>query len=77
MIATVLDPEGIMFLANLPRGSAEMELMNVVPIFYVYHYLERTDSWNLLGSEISTRVNMRRKLKEGKLLLLQNLCTSA
>ncbi|XP_054854466.1 complement C5 [Eublepharis macularius] len=71
VIATALDPEGVKFLANLPKGSAETEFMNVIPIFYVYHYLERTNSWDILGSEaITSKINMRRRMKEGIIRIL-------
>nr|XP_056716476.1 complement C5 [Euleptes europaea] len=71
VIAAALDPEGVKFLANLPKGSAETELMNVIPIFYVYYYLERTSSWDMLGPEtITSRVNMRRRMKEGIVRIL-------
>ncbi|XP_061459913.1 complement C5 isoform X2 [Rhineura floridana] len=71
VIMAALSPEGLMFLVNLPKGSAETELMNVVPIFYAYDYLERTDSWDILGKEtITPRVNLRRKLNQGIVSIL-------
>ncbi|KAH0615516.1 hypothetical protein JD844_004875 [Phrynosoma platyrhinos] len=67
VINAVVDPEGLKFLANLPKGSAETELMNVVPVFYVYDYLRRTDSWDILGQgSLTSELNMKRKMKEVK-----------
>ncbi|XP_077161504.1 complement C5 [Paroedura picta] len=71
VITTVLNPEGVKFLANLPKGSAETELMNVVPVFYVYDYLERTNSWGILGPQtITSRGNLWRRMKEGIVRIL-------
>nr|XP_020664785.1 complement C5 isoform X1 [Pogona vitticeps]XP_020664786.1 complement C5 isoform X2 [Pogona vitticeps] len=71
VINAAVDPEGLRLLANLPRGSAETELMNIVPLFYVYDYLERTDSWHILGQgSILPSVNMMRKMKEGIISIL-------
>uniref|UniRef100_A0A8D2PIM5 Complement C5 n=1 Tax=Zosterops lateralis melanops TaxID=1220523 RepID=A0A8D2PIM5_ZOSLA len=66
VIATVLSPRGLQMLTSLPRGSAEAELMSIVPVFYVFRYLEESDNWHLLGPEtLSSRTQMRRKMKEG------------
>ncbi|XP_019396510.1 PREDICTED: complement C5 isoform X1 [Crocodylus porosus] len=71
VISAVLKPEGVDFLTNLPKGSAEAELMSIVPVFYVYHYLEKTSNWDLLGTEILTaEVKMKRKMKEGIVSIL-------
>ncbi|XP_060106570.1 complement C5 [Heteronotia binoei] len=71
VITTVLDSDGINFLANLPKGSAETELMNIIPVFYVYHYLERTNSWDALGlATVTSRVSMQRRMKEGIIRIL-------
>lgn len=71
VINAALDPKGLHFLANLPRGSAETELMNIVPVFYVYDYLERSNSWDMLAPEIVTsRVNMMKRMKEGIISIL-------
>lgn len=69
-------------LSSLPRGSAEAELMSIVPVFYVFHYLEQLDNWRLLGPQtLSSRTQMRRKMKEGRKIcsfscfrVLQVLC---
>ncbi|XP_069097757.1 complement C5 [Pleurodeles waltl] len=71
VISAVLNPEGVKLLTNLPKGSAETELMRVVPIFYVFHYLEALDDWELLGPlSLTSRTNMRRQMKEGILSIL-------
>ncbi|XP_074871961.1 complement C5 [Carettochelys insculpta] len=71
VISAVLKRDSVDFLANLPKGSAEAELMSIVPVFYIFHYLEKSDNWNLLGPEtITSRVNMRRKMKEGIVSIL-------
>lgn len=71
VIAAVLNPEGVNLLTNLPKGSAETELMRIVPIFYVFHYLEALDNWELLGPlSLTQRTNMRRQMKDGILSIL-------
>ncbi|NXS53036.1 CO5 protein, partial [Brachypteracias leptosomus] len=66
VIATVLSPDGINVLTALPKGNAEAELMSIVPIFYVFRYLEESNNWRLLGAEtLTSRTKMRRKMKEG------------
>ncbi|KPP62364.1 complement C5-like [Scleropages formosus] len=59
------DPKGLYQLTNLPRGSAEVEIMGILPIYYVFHYLEETERWDLLGDDTTShRVALKRKLKE-------------
>ncbi|XP_010115949.1 PREDICTED: complement C5 [Chlamydotis macqueenii] len=71
VIATVLSPSGLSTLTNLPKGSAEAELMSIAPLFYVFHYLEKSDNWPLLGPEtLTSRTQMRRKMKEGIVSIL-------
>uniref|UniRef100_A0A8D2JFL7 Complement C5 n=1 Tax=Varanus komodoensis TaxID=61221 RepID=A0A8D2JFL7_VARKO len=71
VIDAAVSPEGLKFLAYLPRGSAETELMNIVPVFYVFDFLERTDSWDILGAgSITPRLDLRRKMKEGIISVL-------
>ncbi|NXK83722.1 CO5 protein, partial [Amazona guildingii] len=70
-IATVLSPSGLSVLANLPKGSAEAELMSIAPVFYVFRYLEESNNWHLLGPEtLTSRTQMRRKMKEGIVSIL-------
>ncbi|XP_009997244.1 PREDICTED: complement C5 [Chaetura pelagica] len=71
VIATVLNPSSLNVLINLPKGSAEAEFMNIVPVFYVFHYLEGSDNWHLLGPQtLTSRTQMRRKMKEGIVSIL-------
>uniref|UniRef100_A0A8D2JHJ7 Complement C5 n=1 Tax=Varanus komodoensis TaxID=61221 RepID=A0A8D2JHJ7_VARKO len=78
VIDAAVSPEGLKFLAYLPRGSAETELMNIVPVFYVFDFLERTDSWDILGAgSITPRLDLRRKMKEGTLAFLELIPDSA
>ncbi|ETE63363.1 Complement C5, partial [Ophiophagus hannah] len=66
VIQAAVKPEALKLLADLPQGSAERELMNIIPVFYVYDYLERTDSWDIFGSDrTSTEINLLRKMKRG------------
>ncbi|NWU97061.1 CO5 protein, partial [Upupa epops] len=71
VIATVLSPDGLRMLTHLPKGSAEAEFMSIVPVFYVFHYLEELNSWKLLSPEtLTARTQMRRKMKEGIVSIL-------
>uniref|UniRef100_A0A669Q5Y1 Complement C5 n=1 Tax=Phasianus colchicus TaxID=9054 RepID=A0A669Q5Y1_PHACC len=71
VIATILSPEGLSILTNLPKGSAEAELMSIAPVFYVFHYLEASNNWHILGPEtLTSRTQMRRKMKEGIVSIL-------
>ncbi|NXV79442.1 CO5 protein, partial [Atlantisia rogersi] len=71
VIATILSPSGLSSLTKLPKGSAEAEFMSIVPIFYVFHYLEESKNWHLLSSEtLTARTQMRRKMKEGIVSIL-------
>lgn len=66
-VASVLSPDGLKMLTHLPRGSAEAEFMSIVPVFYVFRYLEESNNWQLLGPEtLTSRTQMRRKMKEGR-----------
>ena len=63
----VLKPEGLRQLVNLPAGSAEAELGGLLPLVQVYHYLESTMRWDVLGSDIrSSSAEIKRKVKEGE-----------
>ncbi|XP_042734829.1 complement C5 [Lagopus leucura] len=71
VIATILSPEGLSVLTSLPKGSAEAELMSIAPVFYVFHYLEASNNWHVLGPEtLTSRTQMRRKMKEGIVSIL-------
>ncbi|PKK24270.1 complement component 5 [Columba livia] len=70
-IATVLSPSGLGVLTALPKGSAEAELVSIAPVFYVFHYLEESNNWHLLGPEtLTSRTRLRRKMKEGIVSIL-------
>uniref|UniRef100_A0A671SI59 NTR domain-containing protein n=1 Tax=Sinocyclocheilus anshuiensis TaxID=1608454 RepID=A0A671SI59_9TELE len=51
LLSIINNPEGLKQLTNLPRGNVEMELMALLPIYYVYHYLEKAEKWDILGKE--------------------------
>ncbi|MGH0182835.1 UNVERIFIED_CONTAM: hypothetical protein FKN15_010603 [Acipenser sinensis] len=66
VISTVLKPSGLQQLTSLPRGSGEAELMGIAPIYYVFHFLEKSEKWDMLGPDSFTnRLELRRKLKQG------------
>ncbi|XP_060056047.1 complement C5 [Erinaceus europaeus] len=66
VMSAVLSEEGIDILTHLPKGNAEAELMSVIPVFYVYHYLEAGNNWNLFSPDSLTKnQNLKKKLKEG------------
>ncbi|XP_054582993.1 complement C5 isoform X2 [Eptesicus fuscus] len=71
VMSAVLSREGIDMLANLPKGNAEAELMSVVPVFYVYHYLETGDYWNTyFQNALIEKQYLKRKLKEGMISIM-------
>lgn len=67
-MSAVLSQEGIDLLTHLPKGNAEAELMSVIPVFYVYHYLEAGHNWDIFSHNLITKKKqeLNRKLKEGK-----------
>ncbi|XP_063172563.1 complement C5 [Candoia aspera] len=71
VINAAVKPDALKLLADLPRGSAETELMNIVPVFYVYDYLERTKSWDIFGEgSLKPQITMSRKMKQGVISVL-------
>lgn len=67
VMSAVLSQEGIDILTHLPKGNAEAELMSIVPIFYVFHYLEAGNNWNIFSpNSLTKQQNLKKKLKEGK-----------
>lgn len=55
-------------MTNLPRGSAEVELMGLLPIYYVYHFLEKTEKWGILGKEAAaSEKELKRKMQAGEM----------
>ncbi|MXQ88505.1 hypothetical protein E5288_WYG006704 [Bos mutus] len=71
IMSAVLSQEGIDSLTRLPKGNAEAELMSVVPVFYVYHYLEAGHNWNIFSTNsLTQKQNLKTKLKEGMLSIM-------
>ncbi|XP_060697079.1 complement C5 [Hemiscyllium ocellatum] len=65
-MSIALDPDGVHKLTNLPRGSAESELMNVAPIYFIYNYLEKTNSWNVMGpNSLKIQLDMKKQMRDG------------
>ncbi|XP_072344663.1 complement C5 isoform X2 [Scyliorhinus torazame] len=65
-MSIALNPEGVHKLTNLPSGSAESVVMNVAPIYYIYKYLEKTNSWNVMGpNSFKIQLNMKKQMKDG------------
>ncbi|XP_042534627.1 complement C5 [Dipodomys spectabilis] len=66
VMSTVLSQDGIDILTHLPRGSAEAELMSIVPTFYVFHYLEAGNHWNIFHpNSVTKKQILKKKMKEG------------
>ncbi|KAL2091988.1 hypothetical protein ACEWY4_011786 [Coilia grayii] len=71
MLAIMNSPKGIQQLVNLPRGSAEKELMGLLPLYYVYHYMEQGGHWASLGPEATNiKADLKRKMKEGLISIM-------
>ncbi|XP_041050089.1 complement C5 [Carcharodon carcharias] len=63
-MSIALNPEGVHKLTNLPRGSAESELMNIAPIYFIYNYLVKTNSWNAMGpNSLKIQLNMKKQIR--------------
>lgn len=76
VMSAVLSQEGIDILTHLPKGNAEAELMSIVPVFYVFHYLEAGNNWNIFSTNsLTEKQNLKRKLKEGKKKIYLTFCT--
>lgn len=65
LLSIIINPEGIIKLTNLPRGSGEVELMGLLPIFYVYDYIEQTEQWGKIR-EFGNGIFLKRKMQQGK-----------
>uniref|UniRef100_A0A3Q4BYD7 NTR domain-containing protein n=1 Tax=Mola mola TaxID=94237 RepID=A0A3Q4BYD7_MOLML len=66
VLSVVHKPEGLQQLVNLPAGSAGAELGGLLPLVQVYHYLETTMRWDVLGTDIrKSSADLKRKIKEG------------
>ncbi|KAM6170534.1 complement C5 isoform 1-T1 [Rhynchocyon petersi] len=71
IMSAALSQEGIDILTHLPKGSAEAELMSMVPVFYVFHYLEAGNNWKIFYPDINEkRQNLKKKLKEGMVSIM-------
>uniref|UniRef100_A0A673U5T1 Complement C5 n=1 Tax=Suricata suricatta TaxID=37032 RepID=A0A673U5T1_SURSU len=71
VMSTVLSQEGIDILTHLPKGNAEAELMSIVPVFYVFHYLEAGKNWNIFPSNaFAQKEKLKKKLKEGMVSIM-------
>ncbi|KAM9360733.1 complement C5 [Symphorus nematophorus] len=66
VMSVMHDPDGLRQLVNLPPGSAEAELDGLLPLIYVYQYLETTGRWDFLGENIQKNsADLRRRIREG------------
>ncbi|KAM9207363.1 complement C5 [Dugong dugon] len=71
VMSAVLSQEGMDILTHLPKGSAEAELMSIVPVFYVFHYLEAGNHWNIFyPNPYTKKQNLKKKLKEGMVSIM-------
>ncbi|XP_053512135.1 complement C5 isoform X2 [Artibeus jamaicensis] len=71
IMSAVLSREGIDILTHLPKGNAEAELMSIVPVFYIYHYLEAGDHWNIFSpNSLTKKEYLKKKLKEGMISIM-------
>ncbi|XP_054545130.1 complement C5 isoform X1 [Talpa occidentalis] len=71
VMSAALSQESIDILTHLPKGSAEAELMSVVPIFYVYHYLEAGNNWNIFyPNSLAKKQDLKKKMKEGMVSIM-------
>ncbi|XP_041756480.2 complement C5 [Coregonus clupeaformis] len=66
VLAILNNPDGLRQLVKLPSGSAEGEIMRVLPIYFVYHYLETTGRWDIMGPEKhNSPLELKGKIREG------------
>ncbi|XP_071340230.1 complement C5 isoform X2 [Trachinotus anak] len=64
-LSVIHNPEGLRQLINLPGGSADAELSVLLRLTYMYQYLERTRSWDLVGGDVFREsAHLRQKIKE-------------
>ncbi|XP_011359292.1 complement C5 [Pteropus vampyrus] len=71
VISAVLSHEGIDILTHLPKGNAEAELMSVIPVFYVYHYLEAGNNWKIFyPNSLTKKEYLKKKMKEGLMSIM-------
>lgn len=65
LLSIIINPKGIVQLTSLPRGSGEMELIGLLPIFYVYDYIEQSEQWGRIR-EFENPILLKRKLNQGR-----------
>lgn len=66
-LTVVQNPEGLRQLVNLPSGSAEAELGGLLPLVYVYRYLEAMSLWGILGEDIQVKsAALRQRIRDGE-----------
>ncbi|XP_062398250.1 complement C5 isoform X1 [Sardina pilchardus] len=71
VLAIMNDPEGLQRLVHLPRGSAEKELMGLLPLYYVYHYMEMGRHWASLGPQAAhIKADLKHRMKEGLISIM-------
>lgn len=67
--SVVHSPDGLRQLVNLPAGSAEVELGILLLQVQLYHYLETSRNWKVLGADIrKSSADLREKIRQGKML---------
>lgn len=75
LLSILTNPQGLKQLTQLPRGSAEVELMGLLPIYYVYHFLESTEQWGTLGKDLdASNKELKGKIKAGRMFVFH--CSS-
>ncbi|XP_011613600.2 complement C5 isoform X1 [Takifugu rubripes] len=64
--SVVHSPDGLRQLVNLPAGSAEAELGILFLQVQLYHYLETSRNWKVLGADIrKSSADLREKIRQG------------
>ncbi|KAF4074480.1 hypothetical protein AMELA_G00239810 [Ameiurus melas] len=64
LLSIIINPKGIVQLTSLPKGSGEMEIMGLLPIFYVYDYIEQSEQWGKI-SKFGNHILLKRMLNQG------------
>lgn len=67
MVSVVHSADGLRQLANLPAGSVEAELGVLLLQVQLYHYLETSGHWSVLGEDVSkSSAHLKEKIRQGK-----------
>lgn len=67
MVSVVHSADGLRQLARLPAGSAEAELGVLLLQVQLYHYLETSRQWGVLGEDISkSSAHLKGQIRQGK-----------